>query len=147
MFWRQFLKTLYLTITNNINFSQNSFQVPFRAKKCTRHNFKRLTRSPNWLSLDISWKFIFTACRNFFIFSSKFQIQLQYAKAKEAEGHYRDAVVAYEAARDYDNAVRIHLDQLNNPEAAVRIVKENRSTEGAKLVARYILFLTRFTEF
>jgi hypothetical protein len=26
--------------------------------------------------------------------------------------------------------------QLNNPEAAVRIVKENRSTEGAKLVAR-----------
>jgi len=64
------------------------------------------------------------------------QIQLQYAKAKEAEGHYRDAVVAYEAARDFDSAVRIHLDNLNNPEAAVRIVKENRSTEGAKLVAR-----------
>ena len=66
----------------------------------------------------------------------KFQIQLQYAKAKEAEGHYRDAVVAYEAARDFDSAVRIHLDYLNNPEAAVRIVKDNRSTEGAKLVAR-----------
>lgn len=42
-------------------------------------------------------------------FLSISQIQLQYAKAKEAEGHYRDAVVAYEAARDYDNAVRIHL--------------------------------------
>jgi WD repeat-containing protein 19 len=44
--------------------------------------------------------------------------------------------VAYEAARDFDSAVRIHLDHLSNPEAAVRIVKENRSTEGAKLVAR-----------
>ena len=32
----------------------------------------------------------------------------------------------------------LFLFQLNNPEAAVRIVKENRSTEGAKLVARFV---------
>ena len=68
----------------------------------------------------------------------------QYAKAKEAEGQYKDAVTAYEAARDYDNAVRIHLDHLNNPESAVRLVKETKSTEGAKLVARFFLKLGDF---
>ena len=73
--------------------------------------------------------------RNFFF---------QYAKAKEAEGQYKDAVTAYEAARDYDNAVRIHLDHLNNPESAVRLVKETKSTEGAKLVARFFLKLGDF---
>ena len=89
------------------------------------------------LSVIMSWQIIILPSnkrisKKLLLFSQ----QLQYAKAKEAEGHYREAVVAYEAARDYDNAVRIHLDQLNNPEAAVRIVKEHRSTEGAKLVAR-----------
>ena len=51
------------------------------------------------------------------------KIQLQYAKAKEGDGKYRDAVAAYAAARDFDNAVRVHLDHLNDPEAAVKIVK------------------------
>merc|ERR1719273_2524103 len=72
------------------------------------------------------------------------KIQLQYAKAKEAEGQYKDAVLAYEAARDFDNAVRIHLDFLNNPESAVKLVKETKSTEGAKLVARFFLKLGDF---
>ncbi len=72
------------------------------------------------------------------------KIQLQYAKAKEADGKYRDAVAAYTAARDFDNAVRVHLDHLNDPESAVRIVKETRSTEGAKLVAKFFLRLGDF---
>ena len=41
-----------------------------------------------------------------FVFSSSPKIQLQYAKAKEAEGQYKDAVLAYEAARDFDNGER-----------------------------------------
>jgi WD repeat-containing protein 19 len=57
---------------------------------------------------------------------------------------FRDAVAAYEAARDHDNAVRIHLDHLNNPEAAVKIVKDTKSSEGAKLVARFFLKLGDF---
>ena len=72
------------------------------------------------------------------------KIQLQYAKAKEGDGKYRDAVAAYAAARDFDNAVRVHLDHLNDPEAAVRIVKETRSAEGAKLVAKFFLRLGDF---
>ena len=33
--------------------------------------------------------------------------------------------------------VRINLDHLQNPEEAVRIVKETQSVEGAKMVARF----------
>ena len=32
---------------------------------------------------------------------------------------------------------RINLDHLQNPEEAVRIVKETQSVEGAKMVAKY----------
>lgn len=43
---------------------------------------------------------------------------------------------AYKNARDYDNVVRMLLDHLNMPEEAVMMVRESRSTEGAKLVAK-----------
>merc|ERR1719266_40092 len=73
------------------------------------------------------------------------KIQLQYAKAEEADGKFKDAVQAYEHARDYDSAVRLYLDKLNDPENAVRIVKQTRSNEGAKLVARFFLKLGDFS--
>ena len=73
------------------------------------------------------------------------KIQLQFAKAKETDGKYKEAVVAYEAARDYDSAVRLLLDKLNDPENAVRIVKQTRSTEGAKMVARFFIKLGDFS--
>lgn len=44
--------------------------------------------------------------------------------------------MAYESARDWDNVIRILLEHLNNPEEAVRIVRESQSIEGAKMVAR-----------
>ena len=62
--------------------------------------------------------------------------QLAYARAKESDNRFSEAVQAYESARDYDNAVRVYLDHLNDPESAVTIVKSTHSTEGAKLVAR-----------
>ncbi|KAG8591695.1 hypothetical protein GDO81_000268 [Engystomops pustulosus] len=69
------------------------------------------------------------------------KIHLQYAKAKEADGKYKEAAMAYENARDWDNVIRIYLDHLNNPEKAVGIVKETQSLEGAKMVARFFLRL------
>ena len=33
-------------------------------------------------------------------------------------------------------AVRINLDHLQNPEEAVRIVRETQSSDGAKMVAK-----------
>ena len=54
------------------------------------------------------------------------KIQLQFAKAKEADGKYKEAVAAYESAREFDAAVRLYLDKLNDPENAVRIVKQTK---------------------
>ena len=71
------------------------------------------------------------------------KIQLQFPN--ETDGKYKEAVVAYEAARDFDSAVRLLLDKLNDPENAVRIVKQTRSTEGAKMVARFFIRLGDFS--
>ena len=49
---------------------------------------------------------------------------------------YAEALQAYRNAKDWDNAIRLLLDHLNNPEEAVRIVRETHSVEGAKMVAR-----------
>ncbi|XP_058402876.1 WD repeat-containing protein 19 isoform X1 [Diceros bicornis minor] len=69
------------------------------------------------------------------------KIHLQYAKAKEADGRYKDAVVAYENAKQWNSVIRIYLDHLNNPEKAVSIVRETQSLDGAKMVARFFLQL------
>ncbi|XP_031991730.1 WD repeat-containing protein 19 isoform X1 [Hylobates moloch] len=69
------------------------------------------------------------------------KIHLQYAKAKEADGRYKEAVVAYENAKQWQSVIRIYLDHLNNPEKAVNIVRETQSPDGAKMVARFFLQL------
>ncbi|XP_022361796.1 WD repeat-containing protein 19 isoform X2 [Enhydra lutris kenyoni] len=69
------------------------------------------------------------------------KIHLQYAKAKEADGRYKEAVVAYENAKQWNSVIRIYLDHLNNPEEAVSIVRETQSLDGAKMVARFFLQL------
>ncbi|XP_074178543.1 WD repeat-containing protein 19 isoform X6 [Rhinolophus sinicus] len=69
------------------------------------------------------------------------KIHLQYAKAKEADGRYKEAVVAYENAKQWNSVIRIYLDHLNSPEKAVSIVRETQSLDGAKMVARFFLQL------
>ncbi len=64
------------------------------------------------------------------------KIHGQYARAKEAEGRYKEAAMAYTSAKDWDSVIRINLDHLQNPEEAVRIVRETGSIEGAKMVAK-----------
>ena len=34
------------------------------------------------------------------------KIHIQYAKAKEADGRHKDAALAYENAKDWDNVIR-----------------------------------------
>lgn len=55
---------------------------------------------------------------------------------------YKEAALAYRSAKDWDNEIRILLDHLNNPDDAVRIVKETQSIDGAKMVARSVAQLT-----
>ncbi|XP_015201422.1 WD repeat-containing protein 19 isoform X2 [Lepisosteus oculatus] len=72
------------------------------------------------------------------------KIHLQYAKAREADGRFKEAAMAYENAKDWDNVIRIQLDHLNNPEEAVRIVRDMQSIDGAKMVARFFLRLNDY---
>ncbi len=65
------------------------------------------------------------------------KIHSQYGKAKEADGYYKEAFKAYMNAKEFENAIRIQLDFLKNPEHAVKIVRENQSIEGAKMVANF----------
>ncbi|XP_078047935.1 intraflagellar transport protein Oseg6 [Augochlora pura] len=68
---------------------------------------------------------------------SSAKINIQYAKAKEAEGKYEEAAKAYETAKDFENIIRINLEHLNNPARSVEVVQQTRSVEGAKMVAKY----------
>ena len=65
------------------------------------------------------------------------KIHSQYGKAKEADGYYKEAFKAYMNAKEFENAIRIQLDFLKNPEHAVKIVRETQSIEGAKMVANF----------
>ena len=42
------------------------------------------------------------------------KLHAQYAKAKEADGKYKDAAAAYEAAKDYDSVIRSGVEFANH---------------------------------
>uniref|UniRef100_A0A7N6AUS7 WD repeat domain 19 n=1 Tax=Anabas testudineus TaxID=64144 RepID=A0A7N6AUS7_ANATE len=67
------------------------------------------------------------------------------AVCKGQRGRWKvNAARAYESAKDWDNVIRVLLDHLNNPEEAVRIVRETQSIDGAKMVARFFLRLNDY---
>lgn len=70
---------------------------------------------------------------------SSSKLQLQFAKAKEAEGRYAEAAAAYEAAGDLDAVVRLALEKLGQPQRAYAIVRKTQSVESAGLLARFCL--------
>jgi WD repeat-containing protein 19 len=65
------------------------------------------------------------------------KLHAQYAKAKESRGAYREAVQAYERAKDIDSVIRICLDNLNEPQKAFQLARESQLTSGAERVAAY----------
>lgn len=72
-------------------------------------------------------------------------IHLQYAKAKELDGRYAEALKSYKLAKDFDSVIRLNLDYLNNPDEAVQFVQETKSIHGAKLVASFFQKLNDYT--
>ena len=65
----------------------------------------------------------------------------KYAQAREADGSYKEACDAYKQAGEFEAVIRISLDHLQDPDQAVKIVKETGSIEGAKLVAKFFMNL------
>lgn len=64
-------------------------------------------------------------------------IHLQYARAKESEGRYGDALKSYLKAQDYESAIRLNLEKLDDIDVAVSLVQETKSIQGARMVANY----------
>ena len=60
-----------------------------------------------------------------------------HAKAKEAEGKYREAIKSFHMAHDLENVIRIYLEHLSDPHSASEIVLECRSVEGGKMLAKF----------
>jgi len=54
----------------------------------------------------------------------------------EAMGNYKQALYGYSAANDFENVIRMDLDKLDDPQHAITVVQEHRSTEGSKMIAR-----------
>ncbi|XP_017073272.1 WD repeat-containing protein 19 isoform X2 [Drosophila eugracilis] len=65
------------------------------------------------------------------------KLHAAYAKAKENDGHFEEAIRSYRIAGDLDACVRIYLDHLCDPHAASEIVLESRSMDSAKLLAKF----------
>jgi len=51
------------------------------------------------------------------------KIHGQYARAREAEGKYKEAVAAYENAKDWDNVIRFVGTTFNNTFLSVSLVR------------------------
>jgi len=65
------------------------------------------------------------------------KLHAEFGAAKESEGRYEDALVAYERANDLDSMVRMLLEHLNKPQRAFSIVRESKSSQGGMLVAKH----------
>ncbi|RNF04083.1 WD repeat-containing protein 19 isoform X2 [Trypanosoma rangeli] len=58
-----------------------------------------------------------------------------FAKAKEAEGAFKEAEQAYTQAEDWDNVVRVKVEKLNDLYGAYVVVRQSRSAAAAAVVA------------
>ncbi|GBF91989.1 hypothetical protein Rsub_04713 [Raphidocelis subcapitata] len=70
------------------------------------------------------------------------KLQLAFARAKEAQGRWQEAAVAYEAGGDVSSAVRLLLEKLDAPSRAAAIVRKagpGAAPDAAAAVARHCL--------
>ncbi len=61
----------------------------------------------------------------------------QYAKTMESQRRYEEAAKAYGRGGDNDNLIRLYLKRLDKPQKAFELVRQTRSTQGARMVANY----------
>ncbi|KZS07049.1 Outer segment 6 [Daphnia magna] len=73
------------------------------------------------------------------------KVHIAYAKAKESQGQYKEALNSYELAGDFESAILLCLNQLHSPQDAVRIARRSKSTEGAKLIGKFFMDLGDYT--
>jgi len=64
------------------------------------------------------------------------KIHLQYAKAKESRGQYKEALAAYEVAKDHESMIRLYL-HTDEPQKALSLCRQTQLPTGAEMVAEY----------
>ena len=62
------------------------------------------------------------------------KLLIQLAKMKEIEKLYQDAEKAYEAAKDWENVIRLNIMYLDNSQKARQVLMEHCKTEAAALM-------------
>lgn len=62
---------------------------------------------------------------------------MEYARMQEQNHRFSEALTAYQKAGRDEEVIRILLQELKNPTDAMRIVRETKSIEGAKMVAKF----------
>lgn len=65
------------------------------------------------------------------------KLHLLFAKAREKEFKFEEAISSYRKGGDLDSVVRIFLDHLNDPHSAQEIVLETKSQTGSKMLAKF----------
>lgn len=60
-----------------------------------------------------------------------------YARAKEAEGNYAEAIRSYTQAGEVEHVIRIHIEHMHDPHSASELVLESRSVDGARMLAKF----------
>lgn len=51
---------------------------------------------------------------------------------------YKDAVAGYSKAQDFENLVRVLLENLHDVESAVKVIRKTHSRDSAKLIVKFL---------
>jgi len=79
----------------------------------------------------------FSAAGRLMEFIKSPKLLIAYAKAKESEGNYREALKAYKKAKDMEAVARLLLEKLDQPQEAMAIVRQTHSVDSAVMIAKY----------
>ena len=54
------------------------------------------------------------------------------------EKSYKEAVAGYSKAQDYENLVRVLLENLHDVDTAIKVIRKTHSRDSAKLIVSYL---------
>ncbi|KAI8831390.1 hypothetical protein BC829DRAFT_409646 [Chytridium lagenaria] len=74
--------------------------------------------------------------RRWEIFWRRLRVQ-RFLCSMQKRKKYVEAAASYEKARDFDNVVRLCVEHLNQIDKAVKIVRDTRSRESARIVSKF----------
>jgi WD repeat-containing protein 19 len=62
---------------------------------------------------------------------------IEYARMQEQARRFKEAITAYKKAGQEEQVIRVLLDEIKNPAEAIKIVRDSKSVQGAKMIAKF----------